>query len=139
MYAVRADASSFFMGRYANVEPVASAMSSAGRMLSVRTDTTVFASLAMVQSKIWRHVPVLSETDRLKQVIDIRDLLLVLDGGRTDQPAGGEVGPGTALRGVWHGKVVADILRAKRQQKSLGPARHASGTALLRHSLSSLR
>ncbi|KAJ1638821.1 hypothetical protein T492DRAFT_1139776 [Pavlovales sp. CCMP2436] len=102
---LRADASSFFMGRYANVEPVASAMSSAGRMLSVRTDTTVFASLAMVQSKIWRHVPVLSETDRLKQVIDIRDLLLVLDGGRTDQPAGGEVGPGTALRGVWHGKL----------------------------------
>ncbi|KAJ1624930.1 hypothetical protein T492DRAFT_1147661 [Pavlovales sp. CCMP2436] len=116
-YAVRADASSFFSGRDASSEPVTRAMSSAERMLSVRADTTVFASLAMVQQKIWRHVPVLNDSDRLAYVIDIRDLLIQVDGGRSDQPVGSEAGPGTALRGVWHGKLVADILRAKRQQK----------------------
>jgi CBS domain-containing protein len=112
-YAMRAESSAFFSGMDATMEPVTRAMSAAERMLSVRNDTTVFTALSMVQHKIWRHLPILDEKERLTSILDIRDLLLELDGGRSDQhPV-----PGQHLRSVWHGKCVADILRTKRREK----------------------
>lgn len=111
-YAVRASSSAFFSGRDASLEGVTKAMSSAERMLSVTPATPVWQALAMIQHKIWRHVAVLDQDERLQSILDIRDLLLELDGGRSD-----DTRPGTHLRSVWHGQRVADVLRTKRRDK----------------------
>lgn len=118
-YAVRADASAFFSGKDATQEPVTRAMTTSERMLSARDETTVFTALAMVQHKIWRHLPILDANERLSSVLDIRDLLLELDGGRSDkvQDDVSAAQPGEHLRSVWHGKCVVDILRTKRRDK----------------------
>lgn len=115
-YAVRAEASAFFSGKSAAEENITRAMSAAERMLSLRRDTTVYQALSMVQHKIWRHLPVLDDNERLTAILDIRNLLLTLDGGRSDSPADAQP-PGGHLRSVWHGKSVADILRTKRREK----------------------
>lgn len=121
-YQVRAEASAFFSGMDATMEPVTRAMSAAERMLSLRAETTVHTALSMVQHKIWRHLPILDDNERLTAVLDIRELLQLF-GGRTDhQPhTPGEpsaaLAPGGHLRSVWHGKCVADILRTKRREK----------------------
>lgn len=109
-YAVRAESSAFFSGVDATTEPIVRAMTGAERMLSLRNETTVFTALSMIQHKIWRHLPILDDSERLEAVLDIRDLLLALDGGRSDAPGG-------HLRSVWHGRCVADILRTKRRDK----------------------
>lgn len=80
-------------------------------MLYLTPSTPVASALAMIQHKIYRHLPLMDGSDKLISMVDIRDLLLAAGGERSDQPAGEHV------RSLWTNKLVWDVLASKRREK----------------------
>ena len=115
-FAVHADAYAFLTNEDPRLQPLSKIMTQPDDMMAIGPQTTVAQALRSIQHKIWRHLPVV-ENARLRSIIDIRDLILLADGGRTDEltAASPERPPG-ALTSVWHGKKAFDVLGAKRQQ-----------------------
>jgi len=113
-FALHADALGFFGGSDPRQAPVSKIMTPFEKMTSLKPDATVKRALQTVQHRIFRHLPIVDDDKQLLSIIDIRDLILLADGGRTDderrEPPGG-------LRSVWDGKKAFDVLGAKRKHR----------------------
>jgi len=83
----------------ANIHTISKWHTPASSMPSIRLTDTPKHALGLMRSRIWRHLPVMDHWGRMHAILDLRD---VVEGEGFDG-------------GVWKGKAVVDVLRAKRR------------------------
>lgn len=126
-YMTYANQHTFFSGQHPLDKRVSQVMTPLGRMTQLHPNTSVNAALRSIQHRIWRHLPVVDGPpgkEVLSSIVSIRDLILVADGGRTEEavPAALNEPEPTTLHSVWSGQTAADVLASKRElteEKSL--------------------
>ena len=120
-YMTYASQHTFFSGQHPLDKRVSQVMTPLGRTTQLHPNTSVAAALRSIQHRIWRHLPVVDGPpgkEVLSSIVSIRDLILVADGGRTEDALPDALGRSspTTLHSVWAGKTAGDVLLTKHER-----------------------